>query len=158
MSNNLNFKNSMTLVRMYQPSEMQRAFGYRNLSELMNNFLTEEKVCNNQFFAIPPANIFESKFDFRIELAAPGFEKSDFKIDLDKQLLTISLEKNAVENSEEKFNLKEYSFNSFNRSFRIPEKINTDKINAIYKNGVLQIILPKKEDAIEKPSREIKIS
>ena len=148
----------MTLVRMYQPSEMQRAFGYRNLSELMDNLLTEERVCNNQYFAIPPANIIESKFDFRIEIAAPGFEKSDFKIDLDKNMLSISLDKKTDENAEEKFNLKEFAYNSFSRSFRISDKINSEKINAIYKNGILQIILPKKEDAIEKPVREIKIS
>jgi len=148
----------MTLVRMQRPLEMQRAFGYNSLSELMNNFLNEERVCNNQFFAIPPANIIESKFDFRIEIAAPGFEKSDFKIDLDKNLLTISLEKKIDENNDEKFTLKEYAYNVFNRSFRISDKINTEKINAIYKNGILQIVLPKKEEAIEKPAREIKIS
>ncbi len=57
----------------------------------MNEMFTEERACTNQFIAIPPANILESQFDFRIEIAAPGFEKSDFKIDLDKKLLTISL-------------------------------------------------------------------
>ncbi|OFX88905.1 MAG: hypothetical protein A2W99_04865 [Bacteroidetes bacterium GWF2_33_16] len=143
---------------MQRPSEMHSAFGYRNLSELMDNLLTEERVCNNQYFAIPPANIIESKFDFRIEIAAPGFEKSDFKIDLDKNMLSISLDKKTDENAEEKFNLKEFAYNSFSRSFRISDKINSEKINAIYKNGILQIILPKKEDAIEKPVREIKIS
>jgi HSP20 family protein len=148
----------MTLVRMQRPSEMQRAFGYRGLSDLMNDFLNEERVCNNQFFAIPSANIIESKFDFRIEIAAPGFEKSDFKIDLDKNLLTVSLDKKTDENNDEKFTLKEYSYNVFSRSFRISDKINTEKINAIYKNGILQIVLPKKEEAIEKPAREIKIS
>ncbi len=145
----------MTLIRTNRPvSQMNR---YGNFSDLMNEMLTEERSCN-QHFAIPPANITESKFDFRIEIAAPGFEKSDFKIDLDKRLLTISLDKTVDENEDEKFNLKEFNFNSFNRSFRISEKIDTEKINAVYKNGLLQITLPKKEDAIEKPAREIKIS
>ncbi len=148
----------MTLVRMQKPSEMQSAFGYRNLSEVMNNLFAEERLCNSQYIAIPPANIIESKFDFRIEISAPGFEKTDFKIDLDKSLLTISLDKKMDENNDEKFNLKEYSYNPFSRSFRISDKINTEKINAIYKNGILQIILPKREEAIEKPAREIKIS
>jgi HSP20 family protein len=145
----------MTLVRMNRPVPQMHRNG--NFSELMNEMLTEERSCN-QHFAIPPANITESKFDFRIEIAAPGFEKSDFKIDLDKKLLTISLDKTVDENEEEKFNLKEFNFNSFNRSFRISEKIDTEKINAAYKNGLLQLTLPKKEDAIEKPAREIKIS
>ncbi len=145
----------MTLVRMNRPvSQINR---YRNYSDLMNEMFTEERSCN-QHFAIPPANITESKFDFRIEIAAPGFEKSDFKIDLDKRLLTISLDKLVDENTEEKFNLKEFNFNSFNRSFRISDKIDTEKINAVYKNGLMQITLPKREEAIEKPAREIKIS
>ena len=149
----------MTLVRMNRPvSQMNRTHGYKTFSDLVDEMFNEEKVYTNQFIAIPPANIIESKFDFRVEIAAPGFEKPDFKIDLDKNLLTISLDKTVDENSEEKFNLKEFNFNSFNRSFRISAKINTEKINAIYKNGLLQVILPKKEEAVEKPAREIKIS
>ena len=144
----------MTLVRMNRPvSNMNKYHEHKTYSDLLNEMFTEEKT-----YANPPANILESKFDFRIEIAAPGFEKSDFKIDLDKKLLTISLDKEIDENEEEKFNLKEFNFSSFTRSFRISDKINTEKINAIYKNGLLQVTLPKKEDAVEKPAREIKIS
>jgi len=148
----------MTLVRMNRPVSQMHSNGYKTFSDLVNEMFNEEKVSTNQFIAIPPANIIESKFDFRIEIAAPGFEKSDFKIDLDKKLLTISLDKSVDENSEEKYTLKEYDFNTFKRSFRISDKINTEKINAIYKNGLLQVVLPKKEEAVEKPAREIKIS
>ena len=149
----------MTLVRMNRPvSHMNRTHGYRTYSDLLNDMFTEERTLTNQFNANPPANILESKFDFRIEIAAPGFVKSDFKIDLDKNLLTISLDKKVDENEEEKFNLKEFNFNSFNRSFRISDKIDTEKINAVYKSGLLQLTLPKREEAIEKPAREIKIS
>ena len=148
----------MTLVRMNRPvSNMNRTHGYKTFSDLANEMFNEERVCN-QHYANPPANIIESKFDFMIEIAAPGFEKSDFKIDLDKNLLTISLDKTVDENTEEKYNLKEFNFNSFSRSFRVSDKINTEKVNAIYKNGLLQITLPKREEAIEKPAREIKIS
>ncbi len=149
----------MTLVRMNRPvAQMNRNNGYRTFSDLMNEMFTEEKTCRNEYTAIPPANILESKFDFRIEIAAPGFEKSDFKIDLDKRLLTISVDKKVDQNEEEKFNLNEFNFNSFSRSFRISDKIDTEKINAIYKNGLLQVTLPKREEAIEKPAREIKVS
>ncbi len=149
----------MTLVRMNRPvSNMNRTHGYKTFSDLVNEMFYEEKNCSNQFIAIPPANIVESKFDFRIEIAAPGYEKSDFKINLEKNLLTISLEKSVDENSEESYNLKEFNFNSFNRPFRISDKIDTKKIDAIYKNGILQVVLPKKEEAVEKPAREIKIS
>lgn len=149
----------MTLVRMNRPvSQMNRTHGYRTYSDLLNDMFTEERSSTNELNSSPQANILESKFDFRIELAAPGFAKSDFKIDLDKNLLTISLDKKVDENEEEKFNLKEFNFNSFSRSFRISDKIDTEKINAIYKSGLLQLTLPKREEAIEKPAREIKIS
>ena len=125
----------MTLVRTNRPDMyMRRNHGYKNFSDLVNEML-DEKHYSNQFQTMPPANIVESKFDFRIELAAPGFEKSDFRIDLDKKLLTISLDKKVDSNEDEKFNLKEFNFNSFNRSFRISDKIDSEKINAIYKNG-----------------------
>jgi HSP20 family protein len=150
----------MTLVRTDRPvvSRMNNNYGYRTFSDLVDEMFNDDRLCTNQFVTNPPANIVESKFDFRIEIAAPGFEKSDFKIDLDKKLLTISLDKSVDENTEEKFNLKEFNFNSFNRSFRISDKIDTEKINAVYKNGLLQVTLPKREEAIEKPAREIKIS
>ena len=149
----------MTLVRMNRPvSHMNRTNGYKTFSDLVDEMFNEEKISPNQFIANPPANVIESKFDFRIEIAAPGFVKSDFKIDLDKNLLTISLDKTVDENSDEKYNLNEFNFNSFSRSFRISAKIDTEKINAIYKNGLLQVILSKKEEAVEKPAREIKIS
>jgi len=149
----------MTLVRTHRPvSQMNRNYGYNNFSDLMNEMFTEERGHLNRFSTTPAANVLESKFDFRIEIAAPGFEKSDFKIDLDKKLLTISLEREVDTNEDEKFNLKEFNFNSFSRSFRISDKIDTEKINAIYKNGLLQVVLPKREEAIEKPAREIKIS
>lgn len=146
----------MTLVRMQRPSEMRNAFGYKGLNDLMNDLFTEERVYNQHYFAIPPANIVESKFDFRIEIAAPGFEKSDFKIDLDKNLLTVSIDKKVDENADEKYSSKEYSYNSFSRSFRISDKINAEKINAIYKSGILQIVLPKKEEAIENQQEKLK--
>lgn len=146
----------MTLVRMNKQATQTNE--YKTFSDIMNEMFTEERTCRNEFTSVPAANILESKFDFRIEIAAPGFEKSDFKIDLDKKLLTISVDKNVDENEEEKYNLNEFNFNSFSRSFRISDKINTEKINAIYKNGLLQVTLPKREEAIEKPAREIKVS
>jgi len=149
----------MTLVRTNRPiSQMHRDSNISSFSELMNEMFTEEKLGNAANCSTPPANVVESKFDFRIEMAVPGFEKSDFSIDLDKKMLTISLDKNVDENTEEKCNYKEFNYNKFSRTFRLSDKINTEMINAIYKNGLLQVVLPKKEEAIEKPARQIKIS
>ena len=154
----------MTLVKYQKPGMIRnhdpKAFGlgFGMFNELFNDNFTEERIHNRQFFAVPPANIVESKVDFRIEIAAPGYEKSDFAIEFEKNLLTISLDKSVDASEDEKFNMKEFDFSNFKRSFRINDKINTEKISAIYKNGVLQLALPKREEAIEKPKREIKIS
>lgn len=112
-------------------------------------------------FAIrmPSVNILENTKDFKIEMAAPGMEKKDFKIEIENDLLTISSEKKE-EMKEEKDNFmrKEYSFSSFSRSFRLPENCIPDKIDAKYDNGILHITLPKKEVKISKPAKEIKVS
>lgn len=145
----------MTLVRFNEPK-------VRNFNDVIDNFfnnsIINEFENQKQYFSIPPANIIESKIDFRIEIAAPGFDKSDFKMNVEKNLLTVSVENSTEENTEdEKYSLKEYAFNNFSRSFRLSNKVNSDKINAVYKNGLLQIVIPKMEEAIEKPKREIKI-
>lgn len=146
----------MTLVKFEEP-------GLRNFNNDIDNFFNNSFINEfenkKQYFSIPPANIVESKIDFRIEIAVPGFEKSDFDINVEKNLLTISVDKTIDTNTEDEgYNLKEFSFNTFSRSFRLSDKVNKDKINAIYKNGILQLSLPKMEAAIEKPKREIKIS
>lgn len=107
----------------------------------------------------PSVNIIESKEDFKIDLAAPGLEKDDFRINLHNNVLTISCEKeNKVEENKEKYMRREFSYTQFNRAFSLPQTANSESINATYKNGVLSIVIPKKEEAKEKPSREIAIA
>ena len=109
-----------------------------------------------------PVNIKETEKNYSIEVVAPGFEKTDFKISLEQQLLTISAEKkNEVKedtgnNRNEKQIRKEYSYRTFKRSFTLDEKTDGTNIDAKYVNGVLTLNLPKKEEV--KPSvQEIKI-
>lgn len=109
--------------------------------------------------ATPAVNIVEGKDDFRIEVAAPGLDKSDFKIDLEKDVLTISAEKEEKEEeNNERFMRREFNFSSFSRSFMLPNTLNGEKITAQHKDGVLHVIIPKKEEAKEKPPRSINIS
>jgi len=109
--------------------------------------------------SLPAVNIIESKDDYRIELAAPGLHKDDFKINLENNVLTVSSEKEENrEKEEDKVMRKEFSYYSFSRSFTLPQTVNADKISASHKDGVLQISIPKREEAKEKPVREIKIS
>lgn len=108
---------------------------------------------------MPAVNIKETKDDFEVEVAAPGMKKDDFKIELDNNLLVISSEKEQKneEQAEGEFTRREFSYQSFKRSFTLPKTIEDKKIKASYKDGVLNIILPKKEEAKEKPKRMIEI-
>jgi len=108
---------------------------------------------------LPAVNIADNKDNYLVEMAAPGLNKEDFKVELDNDLLTISCEKQMENNTEdEKFTRKEFSYQSFSRSFTLPDIINSDKISANYENGILKITIPKKEEAIPKPVKKIEIS
>lgn len=102
----------------------------------------------NRVMTMPAVNIIENGNQYNVSLAAPGLKKEDFKIDVDGHLLTISSEKEEnTEEKGEKFNRKEYSYSSFSRSFSLPEDVKPDAIDARYENGVLNIRLPRKEEA-----------
>lgn len=109
---------------------------------------------------LPSVNIKESTDTFEVEVAAPGFEKNDFKIELNNNLLSISSEK-KVENdtkSDENFTKREFSYQSFCRSFSLPATVKSEKISAKYENGILKVLLPKKDEAKPKPIKQITIS
>ena len=101
----------------------------------------------------------EREKEFRIELAAPGLEKKDFKVEVLNGNLTISAEKKEEKKEETKnYRRKEFSYNSFSRSFTLPDNCMHDKIDAKYENGILHLTLPKKEITVSKPKKEIKVS
>ena len=96
---------------------------------------------------MPAVNIVENKSDYNLSLGVPGMKKEDFNIDVEGNMLTISCEKEAnKEEKEEQFTRKEYSYSSFSRSFTLPEEVNREKIEAKYEDGVLRLVLPKKEE------------
>lgn len=108
---------------------------------------------------VPAVNIKENEKDFELELAVPGREKSDFKIEVDKDILTISLETNHEDEvKKENYTRREFGFSAFKRAFILPETIDNDKIEANYENGLLKFVLPKKEEALPKPKRMIELS
>ncbi|MDH0675047.1 MULTISPECIES: Hsp20/alpha crystallin family protein [Empedobacter] len=128
-------------------------FGFENaMRPKFETFVNSQ----NQF---PAVNIKENEDSFEILLAAPGLNKEDFSIEIDENILKISSEfKQNEEVKEEKFSRKEFNFSSFRRAFTLPETINEDKIEASYVNGILQLVLPKKEEALPKEKRSIQIS
>ncbi len=95
--------------------------------------------------SVPAVNITEHKSEYNVSLAVPGMKKSDFKIDIEDNMLTITSEKEEnKEEKDKKFTRKEYSYSSFSRSFSLPENIRINDIEAKYEDGVLSITLPKK--------------
>jgi HSP20 family protein len=109
---------------------------------------------------IPAVNVKEDEDKYSIEVAAPGMKKDDFDVKLENDMLTISSErKDEKEDSDEGFSRKEFSYQSFQRSFTLPEgHILTDKISAKYNDGILHIELPKRDEVKPQPPKSIKIS
>lgn len=97
---------------------------------------------------VPAVNITEDANQYKLTLASPGLKKDDFSIDVEGNMLTISVEKEEdTEEKGERYTRKEYSYSSFKRSFTIPEEVNREKIDATYEDGVLKLTLPKKEES-----------
>ena len=97
---------------------------------------------------VPAVNVTENENEYILTLAAPGLQKSDFNIDVEGNMLTISSEKEeSKEEKDARYTRKEYNYSSFSRSFTLPEEVNREKIDAKYEEGVLKLALPKKEEA-----------
>ena len=106
----------------------------------------------------PAVNIRENEKDYLLELAVPGWKKDDFNVEIDESIMTISAEaKSEDTTSENNYTRREFAYSSFKRSFTLPETIDEDKIKAAYEEGILKLVLPKKEEALPKPKRMIAI-
>ena len=109
---------------------------------------------------VPAVNVTETDNDFQLCIAAPGLEKKDFKLNAYDELLTISAEKEMEEKEEKEgsYNRREYNYSSWSRSFTLPENCNVEKIDAVYKNGELKIVIPKLEVKTPKKVKKITVS
>jgi HSP20 family protein len=114
---------------------------------------------NSRNNTMPAVNVREDEKSYTLDLAIPGIDKKDLKIDMNDDVLTISSEvKNESEDSKNGYKRKEFSYSSFCRSFYIPENVNQDKIGANYKDGILTVTLPKEEEEKNKIARTIEIA
>ena len=116
-------------------------------------------VLTNRTSSMPAVNIREDEKNYFLDLAIPGMDKKDLKIDINEDVLTISSEtKNETEESRDGYKRKEFSYSTFCRSFYIPENVERENIEANYKDGILFVALPKQKEDKTKITREIKIS
>lgn len=112
----------------------------------------------NTGMSLPKVNIKETADAFVVEMAVPGLKKSDFHIDIDNQVLSIATDtKDGNKQKKEEYTRREFGYASLKRTFTLPESVDDEQINANYNEGILSILLPKKEDAKQKPFRSIKI-
>jgi len=133
-----------------------------NFNNLVNDLFADTPVLfkngnQSQWKGSVPVNIKENDKSYTIDVVAPGFEKADFKVNLDQDILTISAEKKSeVREDSDKQIRREYNYQGFKRSFTLDEKIDAAGIDAKYVNGVLTLNLPKKEE-VKTASKEISI-
>ena len=126
-------------------------------SPLFDNFFDSEFFDTQSNGNVPSANIKEREDRFEVELAIPGFDKKDVKIELNDGLLTISSEKTSEdEEKDTHFSRREFQYAAFTRSFRLPDNVNVDDIQAKFNNGVLEVHIPKAKEL--KKSKSIEIS
>lgn len=124
-----------------------------SLRSMMEDFWNTESLFGKSLFAndggdLPAVNIKETDNTFEIEVAAPGYKKEDFKVDIDNGMLTISAEnKNETEESKENYTRREFSYSSFSRSFSLPDTVKEEDVKAKYENGLLHMTLQKSEKA-----------
>jgi HSP20 family protein len=143
----------------------------KRMPSLMTDWFVPRSILSPEFFDmdssllpfqsgvnLPSVNIQETPKEFKLELAAPGLERKDFKIEVENHTLTISAEK-MEEKKEEKidYSRKEFSFTSFCRSFTLPEEVKEGNIDAKYENGILYLLIPKKEVTATKPVKQIQV-
>lgn len=107
---------------------------------------------------VPAVNVKELEKEFEIEMAAPGLNKKDFNIRIEKGIMTIFTEKKEEkEVKEDLYTRKEFNYSSFTRSFNLPENVNPEKVDAKYENGILRILIGKKVLTTEKPMKTIEV-
>lgn len=131
-----------------------KPFGHEIYDRSISDFIGSDFTLNQ-----PAVNIVDKEEKFEIAVAAPGLEKKDFSIRVEKdQLIISSAVKSDEEVSEARFTKKEFNYKSFKRSFLLPKMVNRDEISAEYRDGILVVSLNKKEEGKEKESIEIAIN
>lgn len=137
----------MTLVK-FNPEKRNNASLLPGFNDVIDSIFNDNFFSDRMTTRVPAANISESEDHFHVELAAPGLKKEDFKLNLERNVLNISVEQRSEqENNQKNYSKREYSYSSWVRSFTLPDSANAEQINAAYTDGVLKIDIAKREEA-----------
>jgi HSP20 family protein len=136
----------MTLVK-FNPENRNNSL-LPGFNDVFDSLFNDSFLNDRMTTRVPAANISETSDHFHVELAAPGLKKEDFKLNLERNVLSISVEKHTENNDDSKnYSKREYSYSSFVRSFTLPNVADHDRIEATYTDGVLKVDIAKKEEA-----------
>jgi HSP20 family protein len=128
---------------------------------LLSDFFDDDRFFNSPWLSgqnIPAVNVKENDKNFEIELAAPGYNKNDFNVLMEDGVLTISAErKQEEEKKEDKYTRREFGYTSFTRSFHLPKNVNENDVKASFENGVLKLMINKKNTEQSNPKKSIQI-
>lgn len=125
---------------------------------ILDEFFGKQMIGKSNLLSNPAVNINESDNGYSIELAAPGLVREDFNVKVENDTLIISSEKKTENESEGKlYRRREFQYASFQRTFILPDSVDKDSISAVYNNGILNVMIPKREEAKVKPIRSIEI-
>lgn len=152
----------MTLVKWKKPSingQSTNSLLFNSaFNDLVESFFNNDVLTQEFAQHVPAANLIEEDNKYHLELSAPGFDKSDFKIGLQDQTLSISVEHKIVsEDKDKRYSRKEFNYGSFKRNFYLPQEINEEGIEAKYESGILKLVIPKRNEA-KSNAIEIKVS
>ncbi len=141
-------------------STLVKSNGFPTFGSMLEDFWNTDKFFNRPFFSrenLPAVNVKEKKHAYELEMAAPGFKKEDFKLTIEDGLLTISAEtSNEQKEEKENYTRQEFSYNSFSRTFTLPENVVSDDVAAKYQDGMLKVEL-KKSGKTAAPKKEVTI-
>lgn len=136
----------MTLVK-FNPEKKNNAL-MPGFNDVLDSIFNDTFFSDRMVTRVPAANISETADHYLVEMAAPGLKKEDFQLNLERNLLSISVEKRNEDREERgNFTKREYSYSSFVRSFTLPESADENGIQATYNDGILAILIPKREEA-----------
>jgi len=140
---------SIMAITKYKPANNLRdVFFPRAFGSMFNDIWADEELSNSSNFFRPSVDILEEENQFEIHISIPGLKKDEIKIDLKNEVLTISGErKQKTEKKEAKYHLGEIRYGQFSRTFRLPENVDSDNIEAKFSEGILEVVIPKGENA-----------
>lgn len=148
----------MTLVKFNSDKNNNQRGLVPVFNDVFNSIFTDSFFTERGMSTVPAVNICENADHFQIELASPGLQKEDFRINLERKILTISVDKaNTEEDQNKNYSRKEFSFYGFTRSFTLPDSADENHIEASYVDGVLKLQIAKREEA-KNITRQISIS